>query len=202
MDLKDIHSIFSHEFNTIDDWKIFQFLCNNLAEFKSLAEDKLRKELLSSFSNSGNWVFHCNHSSADAVWFLKGFNKPEHFKIQLKNCGSIFSISAGNNPYLTQSLSPKLLLDLKYRPLLLTGNFGRIDSISTYKIEEVGNYYFQTTEDGKISNELIPWFAFHKTVEFLNQIKNKVDRFIVDPKLTQLVKDLNLEIDNEVMDFG
>lgn len=201
MDLKDIHSIFLHEFNTIDDWKIFQFLSSNLDEFKSLAEDKLRKELLSSFSNSSNWEFHCNHSSADAVWFLKGFNKPEHFKIQLKNCGSTFSISAGSNPYLTQSLSPKLLLDLKYRPLLLTGNFGRIDSISTYKIEEHGNYHFQTVDDGRISREMIKWFAFHKTTEFVNQIKNKVNRFVDAPKLTQLVKDLNLDLDNEVKGF-
>lgn len=198
MQEKDLSYIFRTELSEYENWKKFKCLSRSSIEFKFLAEDKLNVQLLRKMPSLNNWAFKYISTSSRFVWYIKEQNKTEHFKIELYNCGYSFSISAGNNPYLNVRLFPKLLLDLRFRPLLLSENFGRVDYISTYKIIEEGNYQFATINDGRIDVEDMEWFAFHETDNLVNQIIEKVSRFLSNQKLTQLIIELNSEIDDEI----
>lgn len=199
LSVSDLSYLFRSDFNTVEDWRKFILLCENLTEFKNLANDRVFSQVKSDMSIQNKWEFRYISSTSEFICNLKGYNNLEHFKIKISDCGYSYSISAGSNVHLKNKLFPKLILDLRYRPLILTDSFGRIDSISTYSITEEGNYRFGTLDDCRIKKEDMKWFAFHETEILVSQISEKLERFFNNDKLMQLILELNQEIDNDVL---
>jgi hypothetical protein len=83
----------------------------------------------------------------------------------------------------------------RYSPILSA--FDRIDENhgedSDYKIIERGNFIFNTDSDGYYNIAQLAWFANYKTLEFVEQIKTKIDNFRKNQEVTNLLVEKNKE---------
>ena len=64
-----------------------------------------------------------------------------------------------------------------------------------YKIIEKGNFNFDADDsnDGHYSFDQIAWYAKYRTKDFVEQLKNKIDRFRRDNNITELFIEINRE---------
>ena len=90
-----------------------------------------------------------------------------------------------------------LLQEKKFIPIVSA--FERHDEIhgedSDYKIIERGNFIFDADDsnDGHYSHDQIAWYAKYRTKDFVEQLKNKIDRFRRDNNITELFIEINRE---------
>ena len=94
-------------------------------------------------------------------------------------------------------IASQLLQSEKYCKLISTENIARIDSQKTDNVfYEYGSYYLGNEYDGHYSerrNEFT-WFAFHKTEELASQIEEKINRYVLNDEMTQLIVEINQDI--------
>ncbi|MBI4648330.1 MAG: hypothetical protein HY738_17530 [Bacteroidia bacterium] len=60
-----------------------------------------------------------------------------------------------------------------------------------FSVVESGKYYFDSPYDGKFDDEHLIWYAGNRPEEFVRQTEQKVEKFVKNPKIKGLIKDLN-----------
>lgn len=101
-----------------------------------------------------------------------------------------------NREYFDLKKISSLLQEKRYLPII--SSFDRHDEIKgeddEYKIIEIGNFSFDSTDSNDrhyYNNDQIAWYAKFKTEEFVQQIKNKVNKFRMDSNITDLLIEIN-----------
>jgi len=126
----------------------------------------------------------------DYRWFITEFNQ-ESLCLLFDGCS--FSLWVNSGFYDIKKIS-LFLFEKRYVPII--SSFERTDDIKEnqeYRIVEHGNFVFGDASDGKYNHDQLAWYARFKTKEFVEQIKNKVDRFRKNAEVTSLLAEINRE---------
>jgi len=129
----------------------------------------------------------------DYRWFIKDFG---HESLCLLFNSQFLNLYANRNIFDIKKIT-SMLQEKRYIPIISA--FERHDEIngedSEYKIIEKGNFIFNENDsnDGHYNLDQIAWYAKNKTTEFVEQIKNKINKFRMDKNITELLIEINTE---------
>jgi hypothetical protein len=155
----------------------------------------LKKELNSCFVVENvieKWGY-ISKSIWEYRWFVKEFGQES---LSLTFNSQSLHLWANRN-FLDIKKITSMLQEIKYIPIVSA--FERHDEIhgadDEYKIIERGNFIFDENDgnDGHYSHDQLAWYARYKTKDFVEQIKNKIDRFRKDNNITELFIEINKE---------
>ena len=137
---------------------------------------------------------------------IKGYDERLSFGVKIGDGGMSFNIGIikyfdpkQNKSYNLKEveIASQLLQSEKYCKLVASENIARIDSlIDDSLFFESGNYYLGNEYDGHCSEHRnkFTWFAFHKTEELASQIEEKINRYVLNDEMTQLIVEINQDI--------
>jgi len=190
----DILQQVEKDFSERMQWYSFLELINYKDFIQNSWFDVLKAELNTCFASKENIVDKWGYVSinkSDYRWFITEFG---HESLCLSFDGLSLHLWA-NGGYFDLANITSLLQTEKFWPIYLA--FDRRDDIkgadSSSKIIETGNFAFDETDsnDRKYNREQIAWYAKYRTKEFVEQIKNKIDKFRRDNTITELLIEIN-----------
>ncbi len=174
-------------FNMPEKWNSFIELSNKRNEVINLWNKKAKNVINNFFLNDTveSWSF-ISWGIWDYRWYLEDFGK-ESLCIWIY--GNRIQLWLNGNDFDSNVVTSLLNTD-RYSSLL---SLFRPDGVfeGDFKIIEMGDFVFNSVNDGHISSEELAWYAGNRTEEFVTQIAEKVNRIRKNPELTQLLHELN-----------
>lgn len=174
-------------FDTPEKWNSFIALSNKKNEINNEWYKKAKTGIISHFINDSveGWSY-VNWNIWDYRWFLEDFGKESL-------CLWMFSNRIGlwlNGNLFDSKKATTLLSTEKYAPLL---SVLRPDNIfdNDWKVFEVGNFSFDTVNDGHFESDKLAWYAGNETEKYVEQVVEKVNRIRKNSELTQLLREIN-----------
>lgn len=185
-------------FSDKEQWDSFLELAPKKDTIKNDWYYKLSPPLIQSFNVDDvieEWGFYSNPE--DFRWYIKDFGNDS---LYLAFWGNEFVLFANGEVLQIEAIKQKLR-SKKYSPILSA--FERLDYCldgddDGYLLKEIGNFSFGDPCDKNIDIYSLSWYANYRNVDFVNQIKSKVDKFRKNQEVMKLFFDLyNLKIENK-----
>jgi hypothetical protein len=186
-------------FSDKQQWETFCDLSPKQGDIRDGWLLKLKPALNQRFSPENladGWEFYS--SDHDYRWYLKKFGHESLHICLWHGEGAVgtttdFCLWANSDEVKIHTVY-QLLREKEYSPVL--GAFERKDwcledENDGYAIIEKGNWKFGDKNDGNLDLNTIAWYANYKTDEFVAQIQRKVDAFMRNEKITQLLFEIN-----------
>lgn len=175
-------------FDSPEKWNAFIELVYQKDNIRTQWYQTLKEEVDKTFKTkyfSNDWDFKIWGNSS-YQWFLKEYTENS---ISLWFEDGIFSLFASDAHNIEEVY--RLIKSETFAPL--TNCFERIDNSfqGGYILKEERNFSFNTPYDTRFDFERLSWFAGNQTVVFASQISDKVNKFRLDSKMTQLLNELN-----------
>lgn len=179
-------------FPTFDHWQSFLELADKKdsiwESWFTEATVKIRRHFVETLPTE--WAcepFGVTHR--DTRWFLRefgldslglSFSNHYRFDLQLRNHQKFDPVKTVGN-----------LRSGEFRGIFMA--FERIDRQFDLGSEliEIGNFHFQTPNDGNLMHRELAWHAAHQTNDFVDQAIAKIERFTNNEDVTALLKQLN-----------
>jgi hypothetical protein len=135
---------------------------------------------------------YASYTIWDYRWFIQEFG-PESLRL---NFDGLSLRLWANRSVLDIKKVTALLQEKKFIPVVSA--FERQDNIfdenNDCKIIETGNFTFNDNDsnDGHyLNHDQIAWYAKYRTKDFVDQVKNKIDKFRKDGNITELFIEIN-----------
>jgi hypothetical protein len=192
--LYDVLKQVEDDFSDWAQWNSFLELMNYKNPIRDSWLEKLKTELNTCFAVE-NVVEKWGYVSLniwDYRWFIREFGQGS---LCLRFDSSLH-LWADRNVLNIQKVT-SLLQEQEHIPIVSA--FERPDIIygadSDYKITEKGNFIFDDNDSnsGHYNADQIAWYARYRTGDFVEQVKNKIDRFRRDNKITESFIEINRE---------
>lgn len=178
-------------FSSKKEWESFLLLVQNKDNIQNDWLQTLRSKVNEMVINSlpDEWGF-VSLGLDDWRWFIKEYDTESLCLLQE---GINFSLWA-DECFLKPKKTYNLLQESKYS--LIKSAFDRIDVIygsnDAYRFTETGNYLFEgELSNGNLNIDKFAWYANYKTEELANQIITKVNKFIKNPEITEMFREIN-----------
>ena len=195
------------ETSNFSEWSSFLQKKEQLNQLQELAGKKLITEVENKYKAKNLTLWYVTRICDTLLSFtIKGYDERFSFGVKIGLGGLLFYIGIikyfdpkQNKSYNLKEveIASQLLKSKKYCKLIATKNIAKIDSqMNDSVFYESGNYYLGNEYDGHYSerrNEFT-WFAFHKTEELASQIEEKINRYVLNDEMTQLIVEINQDI--------
>lgn len=179
-------------FASKQEWESFMLLYQNKDIIRNNWFSKLKGKI-NSMPIPDGWGL-ISYNCWDFQWFLKDYGSNSLCLCQCydQNYYSLCLWADGND--FDRKKIYDLLQNSKYS--LIKSTFDRIDDIYDskydYRIIERGNYLFEgEASSGNLDIDKLAWYANYKTEELANQIITKVNKFIKNPEITEMFREIN-----------
>ncbi len=179
-------------FNSIEKWNTFNELVNIRNDIEYNYFKKAKEPILNYYYNKPSEKWFCEpwgDKNIDLKWYLKDFGI------------NSLSIAIGWRFELHLRLDDLETFDTeKISELLKTSKYGKIltafDRIDrqfepNMKAMEYRNYNFGSVNDGNLFPTELSWYIANRTDDFLSQLTTKIDRFISNEEITDLIYEIN-----------
>lgn len=178
-------------FSSKKEWESFVLLVQNKNYIRDDWLQTLRSKVNEMAINSlpDEWGF-ISLNLWDWRWFIKEYDANS---LSLLQSGINFNLWANRN-FFEPKKTYDLLQESKYS--LIKSDFDRIDCVNDsnneYRFTETGNYLFEgELSSGNLDIDKFAWYANYKTEELANQIITKVNKFIKNPEITEMFREIN-----------
>lgn len=179
-------------FPTIDHWQGFLELSAQTTAIKEFwfteATTRIRRHFMKNMNPEwGLEAFSSTHQ--DTRWFLQKYG-PDSLALSFA-----WSYRLDLRIWNTQKFSTKPVTDA-----LMTSEFGaihlafdRIDRQGEWGAEliEIGNYSFESSGSGQLTEAELAWYAAHETDSFVAQAIQRIERFTSSAEVTKALGRLN-----------
>lgn len=179
-------------FSSKKEWESFVLLCQNMNIIRDDWRSKLKGKI-NSMPIPDGWGL-ISDNCWDFQWFLKDYGSNSLCLCQCENQNYYSLCLWANGKNFNIKKIYDLLQESKYS--LIKSAFDRIDDIcdsnNDYRIIERGNYLFEgEASSGNLDIDKLAWYANYKTEELANQIITKVNKFIKNPEITEMFREIN-----------
>jgi len=179
-------------FKEKEQWNSFLELTPKLETIKKDWFSKLKPSLNNIFNVNDiveEWEFDSTGDN-DYRWYLKEFGRNTVYLFF--DCVS-FGLYA-NGDIMNIQLLKKILRQKTFLPI--RSSLDRLDYCleddeGWYLLYETGNFSFGSLSDKNLDEYSLSWYANYRNADFVNQLKNKVDKFRKNQEITKLFFELN-----------
>ena len=178
-----------------EQWYSFLDLANDKQNIINAWWKDFFKRMNKEVRDIGNWK-HKLKSEYFCCWFIKDFSS-ESFCLNVFWWENNFSLSLGGVPLNKDALIilSHLLKEDGYEKLL-TAKFDKLDDINKdgdkHKYVEHCNFIMGRDEINNI--EKLAWYAHYEPENLLNEITKKINKFIADENITEIITKINKEV--------
>lgn len=176
------------------EWYSFLKLCEIKEDIITYWFNKYKHELnkyfqCTDFDEKNTWLYRSK--GLECRWYLKELGEESIYLVFQNHQLSLF----GNLNLYSKEKIISLWNEPKYKPIISAFEETEIDRNpnSWLLISEKGKFRFNDDYDGNFDYQRLAWHANFNTKELVKQIINKVERFVKDDKITNLLLDLNRE---------
>jgi hypothetical protein len=181
-------------FDNLEAWNSFLELTPLIYDIEEHWFNEATEVLRKYFSDNPcpGWSFLAwDGLKRDTWWFLEEFGRDSvgiGYGWRYHLC---FGVASGNRVDRTALVDA--LGQETFRPLV--DAFGRKDPPEySFPLEQYGDFFFETENDGNVTGHELAWCAGHRTDSFVKQAAAKIETIARNPVITELLRKLNQQL--------